>query len=284
MTIHDGGVDARFRRDVLIHLRRTDAETPAGTVGLELARSLGAWATGLHVVALAPTTYASPEAGTLFASEADAQYRDALQCEPFWRAQLAARGLGGEWQVTQGDVIEALCHASRWSDLVVVERPQLERNTPTGWGIVSRTVFGASAPVVVVPERAQCATVSTHVLIAWNHSREAALAIRGALPLLERATRVSVLDGTASESPFGLRYLPTLDLAAWLMRHGITAEFQPFKAGKESGAALLDAAHAVGADLIVMGAWGHSRISELVLGGTTRHLFQYSDLPLLVAH
>lgn len=284
MTTRDDGTGGRFRRDVLIHLRRTDAETPAGTVGLQLASSLDAWATGLHVVALAPTAYASPEAGTLFAGEADSLYRDALQCEPFWRAQLDARGVHGEWQVAQGDAIEALCHASRWCDLVVVERPQLDRNTPTGWGVVSRTVFGASAPVVVVPERAPCASVGTHVVIAWNHSREAALAIRGALPLLERAGHVSVLDGAANESPFGSRYLPTLDLHAWLARHGIAATFQPFKTGKESGAALLDAAHALGADLIVMGAWGHSRITELVLGGTTRHLFQHSDLPLLVAH
>jgi nucleotide-binding universal stress UspA family protein len=284
MASRDDGTIGRFAHEMLIHLRRTDCETPAAVVGLALARSLGAWATGLHVVALAPTTYASPEAGTLYAGEADSLYRDALQCEPSWRAQLDAFGVAGEWQVAQGDPIEALCHASRWCDLVVVERPQLDRNTPTGWGIVSRTVFGASAPVVVVPERAPCATVGTHVVVAWNHSREAALAIRGAVPLLERADHVSVIDGAPNESPFGLRYLPKLDLHAWLARHGIAATFKTFKTGKESGAALLDAAHVAGADLIVMGAWGHSRITELVLGGTTRHLFQHSDLPLLVAH
>ena len=284
MAIQRDRTDVRFQRELLIHLRRGDVETPAGSVGLQLAASLGAWATGLYVVAPAPTTYASPEAGTLFAGEADAEYRDALHCEPLWRAQLEARGVSGEWKVAQGDAIEALSHASRWCDLVVVERPQLDRNTPTGWGIVSRTVFGASAPVVVVPERAPCASVGTHVVIAWNHSREAALAIRGAMPLLERAEHVSVLDGAATESPFGLRYLPTLDLPAWLARRGIAATFQPFEANRESGAALLDAAHALGADLIVMGAWGHSRITELMLGGTTRHLFQHSDLPLLVAH
>ena len=284
MAIRDDGTIGRFARDVLVHVRRTDAETSAGTVGLELARNLDAWATGLHVVALAPTSYASPEAGTLFAGEADSLYRDALQCAAFWSAQLAARGVSGEWQVAQGDPIEALCHASRWCDLVVVERPQLDRNMPTGWGMVSRTVFGASAPVVVVPERALRATVGTQVAVAWNHSREAALAIRGALPLLKRADHVTVMDGAPHDNPFGLRYLPKLDLHAWLARHDIAATFQVCKTGKESGAALLDAAHAIGADLIVMGAWGHSRIAELVLGGATRHLLQHSDLPLLVAH
>ena len=178
-----------------------------------------------------------------------------------------------------------LCHAARWSDLVVVERPQLNPDAPTGWGVVSRTVFAASAPVVVVPDSVTLERAATHIVVAWNCSREAALAIRGALPLLRLAEQVVVLEGDPVENPFGLRYLPKLDLRTWLTRHGVAAEFRAFKPPtKERGAALLEAAHALSADLIVMGAWGHSRITELVLGGTTRHLFQSSDLPLLVAH
>lgn len=270
--------------DVLIHLRRADVPTPAGRVGLALAQRLDAWAIGLHVVPIASTAFASPEAVALYVNEADDVYRDALACAPAWRAQLDAHGVHGEWQVAQGDAIEALCHASRWSDLVVIERPQRVPDAPTGWGIVSRTVFGISAPAMVVPENAPCTTIGTHMLIAWNQSRESTLAIRGALPLLRRAERVSVLDGEAGESPFGLRYLPRLDLRAWLQRRGVDAQFTRFEPGKDCGAALLHAAHAVGADLIVMGAWGRSRIAERVLGGTTRHLFEHSDLPLLVAH
>ena len=284
MVNPDGPGPRASSLDVLIHLRRTDGVTPAAAVGLALAQRLGAWATGLHVVPIAATAFASPEAVALYVNETDALYRDAQQREAFWREQLDAHGIGGEWQVSQGDTIESLCHASRWCDLVVVERPQLVPDAPTGWGVVSRTVFGASAPVVVVPETAKCATVGARIVVAWNLSREAMLAIHGALPLLARAEHVTVLEGDAGENPFGLRYLPKLDLRAWLKRRGIAAEFRPFEVSKERGAALLDAAHAAQGDLIVMGAWGHSRITELVLGGTTRHLFQSSDLPLLVAH
>jgi nucleotide-binding universal stress UspA family protein len=128
-------------------------------------------------------------------------------------------------------------------------------------------------------------SAATRILIGWNASREAALAIRGALPLLRKAETVVVLEGEPVENPFGLRHLPRLDLRAWLRRHGVEADFREFRPpGKERATALLDAAHAASADMIVMGAWGHSRITELVLGGTTRHLFQSSDLPLLVAH
>jgi len=270
--------------DILVHLRRTDAPGSSGMVGLALAQRLGAWTVGLHIVPMAPVAFASPEAVALYVNEADAAYRDALRCAPSWQAQLDAHGVRGEWQVGQGDIVESLCHASRWNDLVVVERPQLNPDAPVGWGTVSRTVFGASAPVVVVPDSAKVGAVGRRIAVAWNRSREAALAIRGALPLLARAESVQVFEGDPGESPLGLRYLPALDLRTWLARHGIMATHTAFGARSEHGAALLDAAHAMDADLIVMGAWGHSRIAELVLGGTTRHLFQHSDLPLLVAH
>jgi nucleotide-binding universal stress UspA family protein len=267
--------------EMLIHLRRMSAPTSAASVGLTLAKRLGAWASGLHVVPIAAAAFASPEAIALYVNEADAQYKEAMQYEPTWRAQLDAHGVGGDWMVSQGDVIESLCHTSRWCDLLVVE---INHDAPTGWGVVSRTVFGASAPVMVVPETMRATQVGERIVIAWNQSREAMLAIRGALPLLTRAAHVLVLEGDAGENPFGLRYLPKPELRAWLARHGVNAEFKVLSAPKNPGVALLDTAHAANADLIVMGAWGHSRITELVLGGTTRHLVQHSDLPRLVAH
>jgi nucleotide-binding universal stress UspA family protein len=272
------------RPDILIHLRRADSRSHASRVGLALAQRLGAWATGLHVVPVAPATMTSPEAVALYVGEADESYREAQAYAASWRTLLDAHGIEGEWQVSQGDVIEALALASRWSDLVVIERPQIDPDAPIGWGVVSRTILSARAPIVVVPETAACTSVGERILIAWNQSREAALAIRGALPLLRLAGEITVLEGTPAENPFGLRYLPRLDLRAWLQRRGIDAQYRSFTPGKERGADLLEAAHAADADLIVMGAWGHSRITELVLGGTTRHVFQHSDLPLLVAH
>jgi nucleotide-binding universal stress UspA family protein len=269
---------------MLIHLRHMGAPTPAVHIGLTLAQRLGAWANGLYVVPIATAAFASPEAIALYVNEADAQYKEALHYGPTWRAQRDAHGVGGDWMVAQGDVIESLCHASRWCDLLVVEQSQFNRDAPTGWGVVSRTVFGASAPVLVVPETVKPTQVGERIVVAWNQSREGMLAIRGALPLLMRAAHVLVLEGDADESPFGLRYLPKPDLRAWLARHGVQAQFETFGAPKNPGVTLLDIAHAANADLIVMGAWGHSRITELVLGGTTRHLFQNSDLPLLVAH
>lgn len=270
--------------EILIHMRLADTPTLAGAVGLAIARRLDAWAIGLHVIPIAMTPIAAPEAIAMYSIDSDASYRAALDCEPQWRAQLDAHAVRGEWQVAQGDAVESLCHASRWCDLVVVERAQLNPEAPVGWDVASRTVFSASTPVVVVPETARGATPGSRIVISWNQSREAALAIRGALPLLQRAELVAVFEVDHGESPFGLRWVPKLDLRAWLRRHGVDATFKSLATQKEPGSALLDNARTLDADLIVMGAWGHSRISELVLGGTTRHMLQHSELPLLLAH
>ena len=270
--------------EILIHMQRKDALGRSGTIGLALAGRLGGWAVGMHVVPLSPVAFAAPEAVALYVTEAETVVREAQECEPFWKAQMQAHGVDGEWCVTRGDTVAALCQASRWSDFVVMQRPQLNPDAPTGWGMVSRTVFDASAPVIVVPDTTPVGAIGARVAIAWNRSREAALAIRGALPLLAHADAVQVFEGLPGDDPLGLQHVPALDLATWLARRGIAATFTAFPARREQGAALLDAAHAMSADLIVMGAWGHSRITELVLGGTTRHLFQSSDLPLLVAH
>jgi nucleotide-binding universal stress UspA family protein len=139
-------------------------------------------------------------------------------------------------------------------------------------------------PVVVVPPGAKNGEIGEVVVVAWNHSREAARAIHGALPLLRLARQVIVLDGAEQENLVGARHLPQLDLAAHFARHGVAAEFREFKPRSDYGAGILATAREANADLIVMGAWGHSRIAELVLGGATRHLFQHSDIPLFVAH
>jgi nucleotide-binding universal stress UspA family protein len=270
--------------DILVHLRETRDEPLAARAALALGKRLDAYLYGLYVAPLGAVAFSTPETVVFQVHEADRLYSEAQTQGTWWRDLLAAHHASGEWLVAQGEAVEALCHCARWCDFVVAERPTLNRDAPTGWGTVSRTVFGANVPVLVVPETAQLNTLGERILVAWNHSREAMLAVRGALPLLSRAREVVVLDGVAPDDELGTRHLPRLDLAAWLERHGIRAQVRTFAAKNDYGMNILADAKDMQADLIVMGAWGHSRIAQLVLGGTTRHLFQNSDLPLLVAH
>ena len=270
--------------DILVHLRSHEGESLAATVALMLARRIEAYVYGLYVAPMGSVAFSTPETVVFQVHEADHLYDEAMAQGGWWKALLEQHAVAGEWLVAQGEPVEAICHAARWCDLVVARRPVLNPDAPIGWGTVSRTVFGAGVPVVVVPETAKVGELGGRVLIAWNHSREATRAIHGALPFLKSAQRVVVLDGVQQQPPIGARHLPQLDLKACLARHGVNAEFRDFNVRSDYGAAILDAAHAMQADLIVMGAWGHSRIAELVLGGATRHLFQFSDLPLFVAH
>lgn len=270
--------------DILVHLRETRDEPLAARAAFALCKRLDTYLHGLYVAPLGTVAFSTPETVVFQVHEADRLYSEAQAQNSWWRDLLAAHDANGEWLVAQGDTVEALCHCARWCDFVVAERPTLNPDAPTGWGTVSRTVFGAGVPVLVVPESAKLTTLGERILVAWNHSREAMLAIRGALPLLTRAAQVVVLDGTPQTDELGARHLPQLDLGSWFARHGVCAEIRAFAPKSEYGANILAAARQMQADLIVMGAWGHSRIAQLVLGGSTRYLFQNSELPLLVAH
>jgi nucleotide-binding universal stress UspA family protein len=270
--------------DILVHLRSHEGESLAAAAALALARRIDAYVYGLYVAPMGSVAFSTPETVVFQVHEADHLYDDARAQGGWWKSLLEQNGVAGEWLVAQGEPVEAVCHAARWCDLVVAKRPVLNPDAPVGWGTVSRTVFGAGVPVVVVPEKAKVGDLGTRVLVAWNHSREGMRAIRGALPFLKLAHQVVVLDGIEKQMLVGARHLPQLDLQAYFARHGVNAEFREFAARSDYGAAILDAAHSQNADMIVMGAWGHSRIAELVLGGATRHLFQFSDLPLFVAH
>jgi nucleotide-binding universal stress UspA family protein len=270
--------------DIVVHVRDTGGEPHAARAAFALANRLQAYTYGLYVAPLGAVAFSTPETVVFQINEADRLYNEAIGKRDWWSALLRTNQCGGEWLVAQGEPVEALCHAARWCDLVVAERPTLQADAPTGWGTVSRTVFGAGTPVVVVPEAAKSMTLGERVLVAWNHSREAMRAIHGAVPVLMRAAQIVVLDGAPQQDRLGARHLPQLDLRAWLARRGVKAEFRNFTPKNDFGAAILAAAHETQSDLIVMGAWGHSRIAELVLGGATRHLFQHSDLPLFAAH
>lgn len=270
--------------DLLVHIRETHGEPLAARAAFALAERVDAYLYGLCVAPLGAAAFSTPETVVFQVREADRLYAEAQTQGTWWRDLLATHGARGEWLVAQGEAVEALCHCARWCDFVVAERPTLNPDAPTGWGTVSRTAFGAGVPVLVVPTSAKLVTLGERMIVAWNHSREAMLAIRGALPLLARATHVVVLDGATPDDELDTRHLPRLDLAAWLERHGVRAQIRVFAPKGEFGANILAEARGMQADLIVMGAWGHSRIAQLVLGGSTRYLFQHSDLPLWVAH
>ena len=123
-----------------------------------------------------------------------------------------------------------------------------------------------------------------NILLAWDGTREAAIALRDSLPLLARAANVALVSvSSADETAEASSYLVPQTLA-WLQRHGVQANAQQHSALTDIADLLLSCARRMDADLIVMGGYGHARLRELVLGGVTRKILERMSVPVLMAH
>lgn len=146
-------------------------------------------------------------------------------------------------------------------------------------------LLDSGRPVLVVPPSARMATAPKRVVVAWRPTRESARAVHDAMPLLEQAEQVDVLvvDPKVGETAHGEE--PGADIAAHLARHGVRVQAvaRPSQ-GASVGAAILDYAERSGADMIVAGGYGHSRLRERMLGGATRDLLHSASLPVLFSH
>ena len=170
-------------------------------------------------------------------------------------------------------------------DLVVVSQVDREGDSGIEADFAERVVMESGRPVLVVPLYGAFSECGRRAMVAWNGRREAARAAFDAVPLLQacEAVRVTWLDPQDALDVPGS--LPGAELATALSRHGIdvTAEALP-TAGIGVGEALLSHASDLGADLLVMGAYGHSRTREYVFGGATRTIFDSMTVPVLMSH
>ena len=215
-----------------------------------------------------------------------AQAASEVEREAFEHA-ASLRGLSVEWRVIAEGLPEAdaALHA-RYVDLTILGQPDPDRGDldlirPRP----EQVTFASGRPVLVVPYAGQFETVGRRVLIGWNASREATRAVNDAMPLLTAAEVVTVLTIDAREGPDAHGELPGADISLHLARHGVKAEIErTVSAGIAPGEVLLSRAADLGADLLVIGAYGHSRVRELLLGGATRSILQSMTLPVLMSH
>jgi len=195
------------------------------------------------------------------------------------------RGLSVEWRVAEGFEADPALHA-RYVDLTILG--QLD---PDGGDTASirpqpeLVALASGRPILAVPYAGQFETVGKRVLIGWNATREATRAVNDAMPLLAAADVVTVLTIDAREGPDAHGELPGADISLHLARHGVKAAVErTVSAGVPAGEVLLSRAADLGADLLVIGAYGHSRMRELLLGGATRSILQSMTVPVLMSH
>jgi nucleotide-binding universal stress UspA family protein len=188
-----------------------------------------------------------------------------------------------EWRLVEGGLAESALLHSRYSDLIVVGQSTFRGDEPQEADILpEEIIFQAGRPVLIVPRYGTFASAGEHVLLAWKPTREATRAVHDALPLLMRAKSVTVME--VNPNPRG-NHIAGADIAHHLARHGVKANVSSTAASDiDVGDAILSRAADLSADLLVMGAYGHSRVREFVFGGATRAVLRSMTLPVLMSH
>ncbi|MDJ0949010.1 MAG: universal stress protein [Alphaproteobacteria bacterium] len=289
-------------KDILVHVPDPEFQTASLDVACSLAAAHEAHLVGVYVAP--PMTvpgYVAPEAGSVAyqlhetwstesREKAEASFRDAAD-----RAGIAA-----EWRGEDGHAGDAISLQARYADVAVVGQIDPDKAYPPGFGdLPEHVVLHAGRPTLVVPYAGSFERVGEKVVIAWDGSRESTRAIHDALPLLVGAKQTVVMAINPPKGPDGLGDLPGVAIAHELARHGVQVEVDEEYSGDvrvsagvyndvredlRVGDILLARLSDLGADLLVMGGYGNSRLREFVLGGVTRQVFREMTVPVLISH
>lgn len=195
-------------------------------------------------------------------------------------------GVKAEWREAEGDAAATAALHARHADLTVLGQPDSDESVPAAeLALPERVLLESGRPVLIVPYAGAFPTIGQRVLVAWNASSQAARAVNDALPFLKRAATVTILSVNPEGGDGAHGDVPGADIALHLARHGVKAEAAHIHADDiEVGDMILSRAADYGADLIVMGAYGHARLREIVLGGATRSLLEQMTAPVLMSH
>jgi len=277
------------RPTLLLHLDDTPACALRTDLAFGIARRFHCHVVGLAACGSVPVASMATlgEVGLDTLGPALTQLKaSAVERAAQFRERCIAAGLASfDAVAAEDDDAHALLWHARACDLVVVGQADASRS---GASAVRRSiedvVLQSPRPVLVVPFAGRFGAVGEDVLIGWNGSRECARAVGDALPLLCRARRVRLvacetpLDAASESNRRGLEAM-----CQWLQRHGVEASSEVAWTEIDVGNALLSRAADSACDLIVMGAYGHARWAERVLGGVTRTLFGTMTVPVLMS-
>ncbi len=255
--------------------RREDAHLDVLCLGIDRLQ------TGYYYVGAAPIV------PVMVQETLDQADSDARAVEAAVRARLAPEDI--RWAVDTaiaqiGSLGAEVGRLARFADLVLVSQPYGQGAAPEQEAILEAALFDGRAPALVLPKTTSDAACGKRILIAWNQSDEAMSAVRAALPLLKAASMVDVAviapptHGPERSDPGGM-------LSQYLSRHGVRSEVSVLaRTLPHVSDQICRHCEDIGADMVVMGAYGHSRFREAILGGTTREMFEIASVPVLTAH
>ena len=268
-------------KSILLHIDHDSAMQARLQVALDIAR-----ATNGHITCLQALSYEVFAPGDVYGSAIAAAMplikENAEKLRTEIEAQLEHEGVMWDWRFVYGTAPHRLLEHSPLADIIIVGPSDAGARAPSA--LVGDLVLKARSPVLVVPEGAGSFDLSAPMLVAWNGSAEACHALRAAVSLLACSCKVT-LASVAEPSEKARFDFPSSEGAKYLSRHGIDCEMVEFPRGEARIADILfSAAQLRECGLMVMGAYGHSRLAEMLLGGVTRQMLVEPEMPILLAH
>ena len=277
-------------KDLLVHLDDSKGCAKRVEAAVRLAGQHGAHLTGVYPIVEIPLlNYIREQIPRDIQARMDAEAKALAEAALKGFREAAERG-GVAYETRTDHALDTtlanvLSMHARYADLVVLGQVNPDEPPYAGHHLPEEVVLASGRPMLVVPYIGAPAMIGRRVMVAWDASREAARAVSDALPILERAESVLVVSVNPESTPLGHGEVPGADIGAHLVRHGVKVEVERVAAGELSvGEALLSHIADRGADLLVMGAYAHSRVRELVLGGATRTILKSMTVPVLMAH
>ncbi len=279
------GSDTALKR-ILVQFDDGRQDQSRMDLAVTLARQFGSKLTGVYVMPLfIPPAFVVGQVPPTFLVEQERAAQEAAEAaRRRFHDRVSGDGLAADWHCLHIDPVTSLRNLARYADLAIVGQTDPDAADEANRIRPEDVVLSSGRPVLVVPYIGAPATAGRRVAIAWNGGREAARAVSDALPLLRRAETVWALsigrraDDTAPS--------PASELSRFLADHGIRADAKDLVAGDDIGASdlLLSMLSDLGADMLVMGCYGHSRLREVVLGGMTRSILAHMTVPVLMSH
>lgn len=277
-------------KTILVSLNEVGRLPELVAAAVTLARETGAHVSGLYVV---PAVQVYPSVGFEAAPQVFEGNRsffkdNGARVKQAFEEAMRREGLSYDFHQIDARtpvIADEVVAAGRVADLVIVSATNPEEITGVERDFVEQTVMALGRPVIVLPYKGKAAVSLNEVIIGWDGGREASRAAFDALPLLKKAAKVRVVRIDPQKDPSLRGSVAGADLAEALARHGVKAEAQGYPTdGQDEGQALMRCAADSGAGLIVMGAYGHSRLAEFIFGGATRFVLNRLVCPVLMSH
>jgi nucleotide-binding universal stress UspA family protein len=276
-------------KSITVHLDTSKRAHARLEIALRLARDYEAEVTAAFAVFTPVPQPMSVMAGSAdyYWAHEESRAQQAGAIERLFIAELVRAEVPGRW-VEAGEHDEpSVSRHGRCADLVIAG--QDDPGDPESFiadHFVEDLVMESGRPVLLVPYAGEFPTIGARVMVAWDGSREATRAIHDALPFLKRARQVTIVTVNELSNRSPASQMPGAEIASAIGRHGVTVDVNAIEGARDAsiGDVLLSQASDLDADLLVMGAYGHARWRELVLGGATRTLLKSSTLPVLLSH